>query len=348
MKEHLQSKTLEEIEEVILTLGEKKFRAKQLYDAITLNKDYSEMTNIPANLKVNLIESYSAKAVEIIEELVSRDKSKKYLFKLNDGNIIEGVFMKHSYGNTLCVSTQVGCRMGCKFCASGVEGLIRHLTAGEILSQVLEVNAKNGGTKNDRMVTNIVLMGSGEPLDNYENVFKFLKLVNSPNSLNISYRNISLSTAGLSDKIIKLADEELPITLSVSLHHTSDETRTQIMPINKRFNIASIIEAVDYYYNKTKRRVSFEYALIKGVNTSTHHAKELANLIKDRDIHVNLIMLNEIKEAKLESALKDQTNRFIAELNKYGIKNTLRQSMGADIAGACGQLRQGYKGDNNN
>lgn len=323
-----------------------KFRIDQVYISGMQNKEYDEMTNIPKVLLEKLKERFYATAVKIVQTFSSSDGTEKYLFKLNDGNIIEGVFMRHNYGNTLCVSTQVGCRMNCSFCASGLHGLVRNLSSGEILGQVLTVNALKGGTLKTRSITNIVLMGSGEPLDNFENVIKFLKDVSSPKGINISLRNISLSTCGLVDKIIQLADMDLPVTLTISLHSADDKTRSELMPVNKKHNIASLIEAAKYYFNKTGRRIIFEYSLIHGENCDTASALRLANLLRGLACHVNLINLNYVKERNMRGVKGDEIKEFMDTLTKENISNTLRRSMGNDIEGACGQLRNKYEEEN--
>ncbi|MDE6870186.1 MAG: 23S rRNA (adenine(2503)-C(2))-methyltransferase RlmN, partial [Clostridia bacterium] len=263
----------------------------------------------------------------------------KYLYKLCDGNIIEGVLMKYKYGNTLCVSTQVGCRMNCAFCASGLDGLIRNLTAGEILGQVIAVNARNA-IGEDRGVTNIVLMGSGEPLDNYDNVCKFLTLVSDEKGLNISKRNISLSTCGLCDRIRQLADDGYSPTMTISLHAPNDEMRKEIMPIAKKYSIADIIKAVKYYFEKTGRRIIFEYSMIAGKNDTEDCARQLAGVVKGLACHINLIPLNYVKERGLDGSNKKNIYRFMSVLEKQGVSVTVRRSMGSDIDGACGQLRR--------
>ncbi|MBP5242948.1 MAG: radical SAM protein [Clostridia bacterium] len=255
--------------------------------------------------------------------------------------MIEGVIMRYTYGNTQCVSTQVGCRMGCAFCASTLNGLIRHLTSGEILSQILVVNALLGGGK-ERAVTNVVLMGSGEPLDNYDNTVKFLKNVTAEGGICISARNISLSTCGLVPKMYALAEEGLPVNLTVSLHATSDEDRKRIMPIANAYSIEQILRACDYFFEKTGRRYYFEYTLIAGENCDEVHADGLIELLKGRPCHVNLIRLNEVKERSLSPTGQKEAYRFLGKLEKSGISATLRRQMGADIGGACGQLRAGY------
>lgn len=320
------------------------YRAKQLYDGITAFSSYDEMTTLPKKLKADLSEKYYDRALAIEKKLVSRDGTIKYLYRLNDGNIIEGALMKQSYGNTLCVSTQVGCRMGCAFCASGIGGLVRNLTAGEILSQVLCVNRDAGGMADKRAVTNIVLMGSGEPLDNYEEVTKFLRLASSPDGLNVSERNISLSTSGLVENVRRLADDGFTVTLTFSLHATTDEYRRSIMPIANKYSIADIIEAAKYYFEKTGRRVIFEYTMIKGVNINHFDALRLAELTKCFPSHVNLIPLNPVKEKNLKGCTREEGERFLRKLTELGVSASIRKSKGADVGGACGQLRRSYVG----
>ncbi|HBN13084.1 MAG TPA: 23S rRNA (adenine(2503)-C(2))-methyltransferase RlmN, partial [Clostridiales bacterium] len=289
-----------------------------------------------------LLKEYEDGPVAIIKTLTSADGTEKYLFSLADGNVIEGVFMKYKYGNTQCVSTQVGCRMGCKFCASTLGGLARNLTSGEILCQVLAVNAAHGGDGKARAVTNVVLMGSGEPLDNYDNTVKFLKNVSAEGGINISPRNISLSTCGIVPKIYSLADEGLPVNLTISLHQTTDEGRARTMPIAKKYTIAEILKACEYYFEKTGRRYIFEYSLIDGENCEKADAERLIALLKGRPCHVNLIRLNEVKERSLKAATDKKAYAFAAMLEKGGLSATVRRSMGSDIGGACGQLRASF------
>lgn len=344
MKKILQDLSFEELENLILSLGEKKFRAKQLYDGIMQGKNVSEI-NVPKSLKASLSDEYENEPLKILKTFTSSDGTEKYLFSLADGNIIEGVLMKYRYGNTLCVSTQVGCRMGCKFCASTLGGLVRNLSAGEILCEVLAVNSLHGeGSK--RGVTNVVLMGSGEPLDNYGAVVKFLKNVSAAGGINISPRNISLSTCGIVPKIYSLADEGLPVNLTVSLHQVTDEGRARTMPVANKYSIAEILKACEYYFGKTGRRYIFEYSLIANENSDKAHAEGLIRLLKGRPCHVNLIRLNEVKERNLKTVTDEDAYAFAAMLEKGGLSATVRRSMGGDISGACGQLRAGYLGGN--
>ncbi|HOB64433.1 MAG TPA: 23S rRNA (adenine(2503)-C(2))-methyltransferase RlmN [Clostridia bacterium] len=341
----LQDLDYNEIKELIKELGQPSFRADQVFDMAMKDKDYAEVTNLPKSLIAGLAERYRARAVEVIAEYRSRDGSVKYLYRLFDGNIVEGVFMPHDYGNTVCISTQVGCRMGCAFCASGIGGLARNLTAGEMLGQVLAANRLNGGTPKKRTVTNIVLMGSGEPLDNYENVIKFIKAVSFGKGINISQRNISLSTVGLADRIRQLADDGLNIILTISLHAPTDEKRNALIPMNRKYPIKDIIGAARYYFEKTGRRIIFEYTLAEGKNSDAESAEELSRLLKGLNCHVNLIKLNYVKEKGLKSANDDSVKEFLSILQKNKISATLRRSMGQDIEGACGQLRRKYLGE---
>lgn len=330
---------LEELTSIITNLEEPKFRANQLYNAILNGKGYNDNTVLPKSLLAKLQENgYQMQAVKIHKTFKSKDKSIKFLFKLNDDNLIEGVLMNHRYGRTLCVSSQVGCKMNCAFCASGLK-FVRNLSVGEILGQVVAANAFVGGTVSDREITNIVIMGSGEPLDNFDNVVKFLKYVTADNCFNFSVRNITLSTCGIPSKIEKLADMGLNINLAISLHAPNDEVRKSIMPVAKSFPIKSVIEAANYYYTMTNRMIFIEYTLIDGVNSSISQARELADLLRDLNCKVNLITLNDVKERGLKSVNESKTNSFMRELLKCGVSASIRRSLGDDIDGACGQLR---------
>lgn len=339
MKEILQDLSFEEMESLVLSLGEKKYRAAQLWRGLMQGKKISDITDLSKAFKAKLLERFEDEPVRIAETLTSSDGTEKYLFALADGNIIEGVFMRYKYGNTQCVSTQVGCRMNCAFCASGLGGLVRDLTAGEILSQILVVNTLHGGTPEKRAVTNVVLMGSGEPLDNYGNTVRFLRNVSREGGIGISPRNISLSTCGIVPKMYALADEGIPVNLTVSLHNADDEERARIMPAAKAYKIADILKACDYYFEKTGRRYIFEYSLIHGENADRQHAEKLISVLKGRPCHVNLIRLNEVKERALSGADEKEAYRFLGMLEKAGLSATLRRRTGADIGGACGQLR---------
>lgn len=343
MKECLISKPIEEIKEILNGYKEKPFHAEQIIKSLYLGLEFSEMSNISIALRQKLEENYVAQPVKIIKQLVSKDGTVKFLFALLDGNVIEGVLMKYKYGYTLCISSQVGCRMGCKFCASGLNGLIRNLTPEEMLGEVITANKYlNGGLKDKRKVINIVMMGSGEPLDNYDNTVKFLRLVTSEVGINVSPRNISLSTSGVVPKIYDLAKLDIDLNLTISLHQAFQEKRQEIMPIAKSYSIKEILDACAYYFNKTKRRYIFEYVLIKGENDRKEDAEMLIKLLKGRPCHVNLIRLNEVKENNLKCGTEKQAYRFMGELIKGGLSATLRRKMGEDINGACGQLRQSY------
>lgn len=327
----------EEIKQNMEQMGEKAFRAKQVFSWLHKGATFDEMTNLSVSLREKLKENGVDQPVSIQSVYESKlDGTKKFLFALRDGNCIEGVLMRYHYGCTLCVSTQVGCRMGCLFCASTLDGCVRNLTAAEILGQVMCANS----TLNGERVHNIVLMGSGEPFDNYDNVIRFLKLVSHPEGLNISLRHISLSTCGLIDKIRQFADENMPVTLSLSLHAPNDEIRKKIMPIAKRYTIRETIDACKYYLEKTGRRIVFEYALIDGVNADEKQANELADLIRGMQCHVNLIPLNTVKERNLNGVSVKQVQAFLDVLEKRHISATRRREMGDDIEGACGQLRK--------
>lgn len=347
MKKILQDLSYAELETLVLALGEKKFRAKQLYEGLMQGKAITDITSLSKAFKEKLCEEYENAPVKVKETFYSADGTEKYLFEFADGNLVEGVLMKYKYGYTQCISTQVGCRMGCKFCASTLNGLVRNLTAGEILSQILVVNAlhKNevaGQGKESRAVTNVVLMGSGEPLDNYDEVLKFLKNVTAEGGVCISARNISLSTCGLVPKMYTLAEEGIPLNLTVSLHATDDESRARTMPVAKAYKISEILKACDYYFQKTGRRYYFEYTLIQGENCDEEHAKALIELLKGKPCHVNLIRLNEVKERTLKATDDKAAYRFLGMLEKGGLSATLRRQIGVDIGGACGQLRASY------
>lgn len=333
----LKNLTEEELKDFLVEIGEKKFRGSQIYSWIYRNiRDFDEMNNIPKSLRTKLQEHAVIGNIEKDLRLDSKiDGTKKYLFKLNDGNIIETVAMDYDTRLTVCVSNQVGCRMGCRFCASTIDGLSRNLEAWEILDQIIKVQEDLG-----KRVSNIVMMGSGEPLDNYENSIRFLKLVNEKNGLNIGNRHITLSTCGIVDRIRDLADLEIPINLAISLHLPFDEERQKIMPVANKYKIEQIIEACHYYISKTNRRITFEYSLIKGVNDSKKEAERMVKLLKGMLCHVNLIPVNPIEERDFEKPDILYINKFKAYLEKNNIPVTIRNSMGADISGACGQLRR--------
>ena len=326
---------------VVDDLKQSRFRAGQIAGWLMRGAEIGEMTNLSAALRGRLDEVAVANPVRIMDSFKSKlDETEKFLYALNDGNLIEGVLMRYHHGDTLCVSTQVGCRMGCAFCASTLEGKVRNLTPGEILGQVVTANRHIQASDPGRRVHNIVLMGSGEPLDNYDNVVKFLRLVNDPKGLNISLRNISLSTCGLVRRMYDFAREGLPVTLSLSLHAPNDEIRRQIMPVASAYSYEEVLTACKYYIEQTGRRVIFEYALIKNLNSDVRHAEELARRLRGMRCHVNLIPLNDVKERKLEAPDRRTVDAFLKRLELKHISATVRREMGADIEGACGQLRR--------
>jgi 23S rRNA (adenine2503-C2)-methyltransferase len=327
------------MEELILSLGDKKYRASQIYDWIHKKQadSYSEMGNVPGSLKQKLAdEGYDIYTVRInrIQES-SADGTRKYLFELHDGNLIESVFMRYEHGNSVCISTQAGCRMGCRFCASTIDGLARNLTSGEMLGQVYGIMKDTG-----ERISNIVTMGSGEPLDNYDEVLRFIRMISDEHGLNISQRNITVSTCGIVPKIRELADEELTITLALSLHAPDDEKRRELMPIANKYGLDEILNACRYYYERTGRRLTSEYALVRGNNDSDEDAATLSRILKGMNCHVNLIPVNPIKERNFRQSDRQAVNAFKNKLEKNHINVTIRREMGRDIDGACGQLRR--------
>ena len=330
--------TKDELKEYIVGLGEPGFRAKQIFGWLYKGKEFAEMSNLPKALVEKLSASCTVGGVRIEKKYVSKDGTVKFLYRLFDGNIIEGVLMKYKYGYTLCVSSQVGCRMGCTFCASTLGGLVRDLTAGEIVGQVIAAN----GELKDAAVSHIVLMGSGEPLDNYDNVMKFINLVHDPDGIGLGLRNIALSTCGLVDKMYALADEKMPLTLSVSLHAPNDELRRTLMPVAKKYTVSAVVKAAKYYFEVTGRRVTYEYAMVNGVNDSQQCASELVTLLKNTGSHVNIIPVNSVDESGLTASRPVRIKEFVKYLEDNGVSVTVRREMGADISGACGQLRRGY------
>jgi len=335
----LRSCSIEELENLSIELGEKKYRGKQIFSWIYKGiEDIDDMTNLSKDFKKKLNQVSYIKNMDILKVLESKlDGTKKYLLALNDGNIIESVLMKYKHGNTICVSTQVGCKMGCSFCASTIDGIVRNLTSGEIIGQVLAVQNDIG-----ERISNVVLMGSGEPLDNYEEVMKFLGVINDPLGLNISMRNITISTCGIVPKLLELAEKNLQITLAISLHAPNDGLRNRIMPINKVYNIEKLLEICKKYTKKTNRRVTFEYSLIRGFNDKREHAIELSQKLKGMLCHVNLIPLNEVKEKDLRGSTRETAYEFQKILKQNGIDATIRRELGSDIDAACGQLRKSY------
>lgn len=339
--------TLDEIKADFSLFGEKPFRAAQVYKWVAAGaSSFDEMTNISKSLREKLDSEYFISNVEIEKKLVSKlDGTVKYLYRLHDGEYIESVVMKYEHGYSVCISTQVGCRMGCSFCASGIDGLSRNLLPGEMLAEVMMA-----GKDNNIRISNIVLMGMGEPLDNFDNVVRFLELVGDSEGLNIGMRHISLSTSGVVPGIYKLAEVNLPITLSISLHAPFDEMRTNMMRVNKKWNIAELLKACRDYQSVTGRRISFEYAMIKGLNDTDECAAELARILKGIMCHVNLIPVNPVKENSYEKSDRKALMKFCDKLNGLHINTTVRRTLGGDINASCGQLRRKStkKGGDNN
>ena len=336
---NIKSMTIPEIGEVLKEMGQPGFRAKQVYTWLHKGvRSYDEMTNLPQNLRTQLATRYPIYAPEVVRKQESKkDGTVKYLWKLSDGNCVETVLMRYHYGNSVCISSEVGCRMGCAFCASTLGGLIRPLEPQEMLDQVLFTQIDSG-----LPISHIVLMGIGEPLDNFDNVMRFLELVNSPEGMNISMRHISLSTCGLVPKIDELAKRKLQITLSVSLHAPNDQVRNTIMPVNKAYPTEELLAACRRYYEATSRRISFEYAMIDGVNDSVEQARELIRKLKGLPAHFNLIPLNHVEESPLKPSSRNAVARFQKTLEDAGIPATVRRTLGGDIDASCGQLRRKY------
>lgn len=335
MKQNLLGRFPEEIEEILRGLDQPAYRAKQVFKWLHAGAGFADMTNVPKDIRRLLDEHYIGNPVVINKKLFSTDGTIKYLFLLPDLNIIEGVLMKYRHGNTVCISSQVGCRMGCRFCASTIGGRARNLDAGEMLGQVVAVNKDAG-----KAVSNIVVMGSGEPLDNYEELVRFLRLIGHPDGLNVGARNITVSTCGLTDKIYKLARENLRINLALSLHAPNDEIRRKLMPVANRYRLSDCIAALKSYISATGRRVTVEYIMIKGINDSLVNAEELRKLLDGMLCHVNLIPLNAVEGVGFSPSDKGVVNEFYSYLLKNGVSVTVRRELGADISGACGQLRR--------
>jgi len=336
-KTDILSLDLKELEEILVENGEKKFRAKQIFQWLHVKRvfDFDKMTDISVQLRTHLKEIFCINRLFIQKKLESAiDYTVKYLYRLSDGNFVETVLMKYNYGYSVCISTQVGCKMGCKFCASAIAGYVRNLEPSEMLMQIYETE-KNSGVK----ISGAVLMGIGEPLDNYGNVMKFLDIISAKDGNNFSLRHISLSTCGLVPKIYQLAELKLGLTLSVSLHCPDDRGRSEIMPVNRKYNIKELIEACKYYISKTGRRITFEYAVIDGVNSDEKSAEKLSELLHGINCHVNLIPVNKVKERNYTTARKG-VEQFAKRLEKKGINATVRRTLGSDIEAACGQLRR--------
>ena len=339
-KKDLKSLRYQEVLDEMAVMGEKAFRGKQIYQWMheKLVSTPDEMGNIPAKLKERLKEEYEFSSLQIIDVFTSGiDGTQKYLFRLQDGNVIESVLMKYKHGNSVCVSSQVGCRMGCRFCASTLGGLTRNLLTGEILDQVYQIQKYSG-----ERVSNLVLMGTGEPLDNYENVVKFIHMLSDEHGLNISQRNITISTCGIVPEIYHLAKEKLQITLALSLHAATQEKRKELMPIAYKYELSEVLEACRHYYEQTGRRLTFEYSLVGGVNDTDRDVQQLAQLLEGLNCHVNLIPVNPIKERSYVQSNARVVANFKTKLEKCGINATIRREMGRDIGGACGQLRKSY------
>lgn len=339
-KKDIKSLYLEELEEELGQLGEKSFRAKQIYQWVhqKLAADFEDMSNLSKALREKLHQQYTLTALNPVEVKISKiDGTRKYLFRLSDGNVIESVWMQYHHGNSVCISSQVGCRMGCRFCASTLDGLERNLTAGEMLDQIYRIQADTG-----ERVSNIVIMGSGEPMDNYDNVVRFIRLISHDQGLNISQRNITVSTCGIVPGIRRLAKEGLSVTLALSLHAPNDEVRKTLMPIANKYRIQEILDACQEYFEETGRRLTFEYSLVSGVNDNLEEARALASLLKGMHGHVNLIPVNPIQERDYVQSDRRAIEAFQHYLESQKIAVTVRREMGRDINGACGQLRKSF------
>ncbi|MCR5279153.1 MAG: 23S rRNA (adenine(2503)-C(2))-methyltransferase RlmN [Lachnospiraceae bacterium] len=338
MKTDINSLYYDELNEEILAMGLPKFRTAQVFSRLheKLCTSFDEMTELSVKLREEFVDKYEIRTVKAVKEQVSKlDGTRKYLFALSDGNLIESVLMKYHHGNSVCISSQVGCRMGCRFCASTLDGLERNLTASEMLSQIYEITRLTG-----ERVSNVVVMGSGEPMDNYDNLIRFINLISCDKGLNISKRNLTVSTCGVVPGIYKFADEQLPVTLALSLHSVTDEKRQTLMPIAKKYSIDELMKACEYYFDKTGRRITFEYSLVRDVNDLDEDAAGLIKLAGRLHAHVNLIPVNPIKEREYRETTGPRVIEFKNKLEKSGINVTIRREMGRDIDGACGQLRK--------
>ncbi len=337
-KKDIRSFNRKELKQEMEGLGEKAFRAKQIYEwlHVKLVDSFEEMTNLSKGLREKLEEQYEIPMVRMLERQESKlDGTNKFLFELQDGHVVESVLMKYKHGNSVCISSQVGCRMGCRFCASTIGGLERNLWTSEMLGQIYQIQKISG-----ERVSNIVVMGTGEPMDNFDNFVKFVHMLSDENGLNISQRNITVSTCGIVPNMKRLAEEKFQITLALSLHGSNQEKRKTLMPIANKYELAEVLEACDYYFEKTGRRITFEYSLVHGVNDLDEDAKELIEILKPRNCHLNLIPVNPIKERNFEKPSKKSAEKFKNYLEKSGINVTIRREMGSDIDGACGQLRR--------
>ena len=340
MKKDICAYTYEQLQAEIQAMGERGFRAKQIYEwlHVRLAEDFSEMTNLSKDLRARLEEQYEILPVVMLEKQESRlDGTCKFLFRLHDGNVVESVWMRYHYGNSVCISSQVGCRMGCRFCASGIGGLARGLSPSEMLGQVYRLQRIMG-----ERVSNVVVMGTGEPLDNYDSLLTFLRILTGEKGLHISQRNVTVSTCGIVPKMYELAKEHLQITLALSLHGATQEKRKQLMPVANAYELEEVLTACDAYFRETGRRITFEYSLIRGVNDTEEDVRELIRILGSRNCHLNLIPVNPIKERSYSQPDRSAVEAFKNKLEKYGINVTLRRELGADIDGACGQLRRSY------
>ncbi len=343
-KKDICSYDYEELREEIERIGEPSFRSRQIYEwlHVKLTDRFQDMTNLSKKLRERLCEEYEIAKVEVIEHQVSKmDPTEKFLFELGDGNMIESVLMRYSYGNSVCISSQAGCRMGCRFCASTIGGLKRNLTPSEMLRQIYQIQRLS-----KERVSNVVVMGTGEPLDNYDNFVKFIRMLSDGHGLHISQRNITASTCGIVPNIHRLASEGLQITLALSLHGATQEKRRQLMPVADRYSLEEVLEACDVYFRKTGRRVTFEYSLVAGVNDDPDDVRDLTAILKDRNCHVNLIPVNPVKERDYRKPNSKIALDFENKLEKNGINVTIRRERGSDIDGACGQLRRRYAAAN--
>ena len=339
MKKAIYSLTLQELEQYFETINEKKFRAKQVFDWIYQKRitDFSQMKNISKTIQEKLSGEFDIDVLTLDLKQESKDGTIKYLFEVRDGHYIESVLMEHEYGYSVCVSSQIGCRLGCTFCASTIGGVVRSLEAGEIVAQVMMIQRELD--KRNERVSSIVLMGSGEPFDNYDQAMKFIDIIKSEHTLNIGARHITVSTSGIVPRIYDFANLNNQVTLAISLHATTNITRSMIMPINRRYPLEELLKAVKYYNEITNRRVSFEFGLLNGINDSEEEAMRLANLVKDILCHINLIPINSVRESKYEKPSKTRIKRFAEVLEREGIYVTVRREKGTDIDAACGQLR---------
>lgn len=339
MKNSIFDYTLEELGQYFESIGTKKFRATQVFEWLYRHRvtDFSQMTNLGNNLIEHLEENFIMEGLKVKEVFKGKDRTEKYLFELADGHLIETVLMRHNYGNSVCITSQVGCKVGCKFCASGRLGKVRNLTLSELVLQVLTIQRALDQT--EERLSNVVVMGIGEPFDNYDNLIRFLRVINYPKGLEIGARHITVSTSGIIPKIYDFSDFELQINLAISLHAPNNEVRNQIMPINNIHNLDQLIPAIQYYIEKTNRRITFEYILLKGVNDSVKQAHELSDLIRGINAYVNLIPYNAVVGSGYERPSEEDMQAFFATLKKRGINATLRIEHGAEIDAACGQLR---------